>query len=366
MRDTLEYFRVQFDRWVREHNKPSRRCPGGYSVIPEELYALLRKRIPEDCLRRIGGAILDGWLETEAAPGRTYFIREGGASRAGQPTIYHQGEGVVIPWWELYVQLADYAELRAVAERRGLVVRMEESQMDIVVWAGSRMLQSIENKETREKAVALVKKMKEYGCTGFDLNDPAKGNDPLRKAKYFFQKDFRPQYFAVTAIGYRQLFEVRYGQEPSHFELVELPGDITAPLISAEALGDVPSRNASDSLAIEIQRLLAESPAARTSQIWISPGTRGTEFNLYLYEPGSQKHALAVGAYRDGRIWSEVGRMGAESAARLVERLGALGISIRLRQNDSFWRKDGVAYVLDAQDTVLIAEAVMDALIPDV
>jgi hypothetical protein len=366
MRDTLDIFRTHFFRWVREHNRPSRRVPAGYQVVPEDLYALLRSRIPDECLRRIGSAIQDGWLESEEAVDRTYFIREGGGNRSGQPTVYHQGGGIVIPWWELYVQLADYAELRAVAERRRLVVRMEESQMDIVVWAGNRMLQSVENKETREKAVALVKKMQAYGRTGFEIDAPDKGNDPLRKCKYFFNKDYRPQYFGVTAIGFRKLFEVRYGDEGNRFELLELPADITFPLLNVQAEGEAPPRNVADSLAVELQKRLAQSPDARASQVWMSPGTRGTEFNLYVYEANSEKHALAVGVYKDGKIWSETGKMGESIVRRLNLLLGGLGISMREGQNDSFWRNGGSPYVLAEVDVVPIADAIIQALIPPI
>jgi hypothetical protein len=192
MRDTLEFFRRNFFNWVSAHNRPSKHCPSGFNVLPEHLFAQLQAQIPSSLLRRIGAAMQDGWLIT-ADDGRGYFIQETVEGSPPQPTVYHAGNGKVVPWWELYIQLADYARLREIAQRQGFAIRMEDRQMDIAVWAGNQMLLYVENKVTATQAKSLIAKMRVYGELGFDLTDDNTGNDPLRKAMYLFQDDRRPR-----------------------------------------------------------------------------------------------------------------------------------------------------------------------------
>ena len=71
--------------------------------------------------------------------------------------------------------------------------------------------------------------MRYYGETGFNLDDPDRGNDPLRKAKYLVRDGAHPIYFGLSAVGYRKLFKVEYA-DGNRFQLIEDDRGFGAPL----------------------------------------------------------------------------------------------------------------------------------------
>lgn len=269
----IERFRREFHRWVQAHNGAK-----GYATDPDALLSTLQGRIGETPLARIGSAYLNGWLQTEADPGRGYFVREANrpGSRGGQFTITHQGEGQVAPCWELFVQLSDYAWLRTVAERHGQEVRLEDRLMDLTVRAGSRLVLYVEHKTTRDLAEKLVEKMRRYGEDGFTLEDPDRGNDALRKAKYLVRDEGYPIYFGLSAVDYRQLFRVEY-PDGNRFRLIEDTRAFSAPLAEYGAPTEGTSARWSlvDPLAIEIERVCPE--------VWISVGSEQTAYNFWVF-----------------------------------------------------------------------------------
>lgn len=153
--------------------------------------------------------------------------------QAGPPrraiAITHQGRGRVAPCWELFVQLADYAWLRTVSERHGQEVRLEDRLMDLTVRAGRRLVLYVEQKTSRSVASKLLARMREYGEKGFDLDDPDRGDDALRKAKYLVRSGAHPIYFGLSAVDYAQLFKVDY-LDGNRFRLSEDSRSFSAPL----------------------------------------------------------------------------------------------------------------------------------------
>lgn len=361
MQDPLDHFRRQFFRWVEQHNKPSKRCPAGYQADPQALYQELLDRVPaNDYLKPIGRALQDGWLTT-ADDGRGYFVKENAAASPPQPAVYHAGGGKIIPWWELYVQLAYYAQLRAIAERRQLTVRMEDRQMDITVWAGERMLMYVETKVTAAQAKVLLSKMRAYGESGFELDDPNKGNDPLRKAMYLFADDCRPAYFGLCAIGYEQLFKVEYGDH-HRFQLIEIASPVTAPLIDASPAGGPPVRTPAEQLAAELQRKSIERGDVSQDHLWLSPGSGQTCFNAYSHSDAVDRQCLLIGVYRNGRIWSDLKATPPPMSAALAKQLGVIGIFLNLEKEFPFWRKDNATLELCEELVSPIADAILDAI----
>lgn len=360
MRDPSDVFRRQFFKWVLEHNKPSRQCPAGYTADPQSLYEALTAKIPSETLRTIGAAIQDGWLVT-ADDGRGYFVMENAADSPPQPAVYHVGQGKVIPWWELYVQLAVYVRLRAIAERQKILVRMEDRQMDITVWAGDRLLMYVETKFTAAQAKSLLEKMREYGKTGFELDAPDKGNDPLRKAKYLFADACRPEYFGLCAIGYEQLFKIEYYESNCRYNLTEMGRPIASPLFDAVSSGTPPERTHSERLAAAIQRKTIESMGTAASELWLSPGSGQTSFNAYVAnEKGKQ--CLLAGVYKNGRIWSDIKVLSPDLAESLARRVGAEGILVDLTKECPFWRRGDSVFELDGSDVEPVANALVGAL----
>jgi hypothetical protein len=346
----IERFRQEFRRWVRAHNGAK-----GYAADPEALLATLQGRIGEPRLARIGSAYLNGWLQTEAEPGRGYFVREADRPglRGGQFTITHQGEGHVAPCWELFVQLADYAWLRTVAERHGQAVRLEDHRMDLTVRGGGRLVLYVEHKTTREIAEKLAARMRQYGETGFDLEDSDRGNDALRKAKYLVRDGGHPIYFGLSAVDCRRLFKVEY-LDGNRFRLIEDPRSFSAPLAQHADPADGTSAPWSvvDPLAIEIERLCPE--------IWISVGSGQTAYNFYC--PTEHGDAIMLGVHDNGEVWTDVAALGTERVTRLAVALARQGVVLDATKTWTFWRVGRVRLNLAGTDPVLVADAVRRAI----
>src|SRR5262245_10092236 len=113
MRDALAIFYDHFRKWVRAFND----CKSGsYSADADDLLQMLRDRIRPECLMVIGGGLHYGWIRQEAGDGRGHFITSNDRDRSGGlMSVYNIHQGRIAPWWELYVQLADYVQLRFLA-----------------------------------------------------------------------------------------------------------------------------------------------------------------------------------------------------------------------------------------------------------
>jgi hypothetical protein len=348
----LERFRREFRKWVMAHNASKR-----YATNPETLLRALELRIGVRYLAQIGSAYLNGWLRTEAEPGRGYFVREADRPglRGGQVTITHRGQTLVAPCWELFVQLADYAWLRTVAERHGQEVRLEDRLMDLTVRTPNRFVLYVEHKVTRQIATKLLGGMRKYGARGFGLDDPDRGDDALRKAKYLVRADSHPIYFGISAIDYRQLFKVEY-LDGNRFRLIEDPRPLSAPLTDharpKTARGGLPPWSPVDPLAIEMDRLCPE--------VWISVGSKRTAYNFYC--PTEHLDAIVIGVYEDGSIWSDLAGLGARRATRLAQALAEQGITLDATRKWAFWRTGRARLNLEAVDPLVIAEAVRTTL----
>jgi len=346
----IERFRTEFRKWVQSHNAAK-----GYATDPEKLFRKLEAQVGKTTLTRIGSAYLNGWLQTEPDVDRGYFVREADrpGRRGGQFTVTHQGQGQVAPCWELFVQLADYACLRTVAERHGQEVRLEDRLMDLTVRAGSRLVLYVEHKTTRKLAEKLLAQMRQHGEKGFTLDDPDRGNDALRKAKYLVRDGAHPIYVGLSAVNYRRLFKVEY-LEGNRFRLIDDTRLFSAPLVEyrTSAEGKAPPWSPIDPLANEIERLCPE--------VWISVGSEQTAYNFYC--PSERGDVIALGVYENGEIWTDVARLGPERARRLASELARLQVVLDATKEWAFWRAGRGKLNLAAVDPVLIAEAVRSAL----
>jgi hypothetical protein len=351
--DALERFRKEFRNWVGALNRAK-----GFNASADEILGRLEDRVPKTMLRQIGAAFINGWLQNEPEANRGYFVRESDRKGlgGGQWMIGHAGEGRIDPCWELYVQLADYSRIRTVAESHRLTTRLEDHLMDITVHAGRNLLLYIENKATKGQAVTLLKKMREYGESGFNLDGPDTGNDYLRKAKYLVQENAYPKYFALSAVDFEQMFIVEYGDIKNRFALHEANMSLTEPLIDAKIEGETVPPSIVDPLALEIERLVGD-------KIWVSPGSGKTAYNFYT--PSERGDAIVMGIFEEGRIWSDFKGLGEEISSRLVHELSSLGIILDGSKEWQFWRKNDRLLILVNVDPRDIARKVVAALFPD-
>ena len=347
----LDRFHTEFRRWVAAHNEEK-----GFATDADKLLSDLKSRIGDESLRQIGGAFIDGWLETE----RGYRIRETnlGDNRSGQVPIANQDKsqigGKVAPCWELYVQLADYGRLRRVAETHGHTVRLEDDLMDIVVWAGSSLLLYVENKEKKADATKLVEAMRAHGLDGVSFEAPSK-KDALKKARYLTRDNTtrtHPRYFGLSAVGYRKLFRVEY-EDGHRFRLIEERRAFADILAAHPATsGEPPPRARVDPLANEIEQTCPE--------VWISVGSGDTAYNFYA--PGSAGDAVIIGVYRTEEVWTDIKALGVERAKRFAAALGKHGIAVDAEKDWCFWKKDGALLKLTNVDRIAVAEAVRIAI----
>jgi hypothetical protein len=62
-KSALEKLKTEFHRGVKDYNHAKKT-----ELDPDQLYEVLKARIPEDQLRHVGAALLNRWLETEKIP----------------------------------------------------------------------------------------------------------------------------------------------------------------------------------------------------------------------------------------------------------------------------------------------------------
>jgi hypothetical protein len=349
-KSALSKFQAEFRKWVLAYNSVK-----NVNCDPDTLLERLTDRIPEDRQIHIGAALLNGWIETEREPNHGYFVRESDrpGNRGVQPTITNYGNGNHSPWWELFVQLADYGWLRSIAEHYGQRVWLEDRLMDLTVSAGDRLILYVEHKEKSAFAEKLLDGMRYYGKTGFNLNDPDRGDDPLRKAKYLVRDRAHPKYFGLSAVGYRKLFKVEYA-DGNRFQLTEDDRGFGAPLSEYPGSPGVKAKawSSVDPLASEIERLCPE--------IWISVGTGNTASNFYI--PGPNGDAIIIGVYQNEEVWTDIAGIGPEMAEKLATELGKIVIDIDINKQCCFWLRDGVNIKLGDADPVSITGAVREVL----
>ena len=265
----------------------------------------------------------------------------------------HAGEGRIEPNMELHIQLADYSRIRTIAERHGLTTRLEDGLMDITVRAGKKLILYVENKTKKEDAIRLLKRMRDYGKKGFKLKDPDKGNDYLKKAKYLVRNEAYPQYFALSAIGYEQMFRVEYLGGENRFLLHKTGQSLTEPLLDAIPEGETVMRSVVDPLALEIEYIAGD-------MVWVSPGSGETAYNFYFPSIGGD--AIFLGVYEDGRIWTDTKALGVDMASRLEKELAFIGIEFDAYKEWCFWRKNDQTLNLNNEDPLEIAKQVIAAL----
>lgn len=227
--------------------------------------------------------------------------------------------------------------------------------MDITVWAGSNLLLYVENKVTFAQARSLLVGMGGYGDTGFGLDDLDKGNDHLRKAKYLVRDNVRPKFFALSAIGYRQLFKVEYVDTNNRFRLIESPEPFTAPLYSASPVGEPPPLTAVDAFAIELQHQFGDL-------LWLSPGSGSTAYNAYLASENAD--GILFGVYKNGEVWTDLKGLGRDRSGRLAEHLRECGVELEPSKAWAHWMVGPQRFNLNKADVVAVAGVVRKALQP--
>jgi hypothetical protein len=348
MADALERFRAELASWSAAHC----RLHGTY-FDDEELYARVRERVPASTLEAIGAAFERGWLKTRLFAEGRHFIEPIGAGSPPPANLRFLLDARGGLWWELLSQLGDYAELRAAAEPRGLQVLLEHRLMDLTVWSGSELLLYVENCESQRSAEALLARARRYGEDGFDLTVPGKGNDGLRIARRLCSGGARPSWFGLSAGAYKRLFKVEHEPGSNRFGLVQASADFSEALhASAAAPGAAPPRSDADALALELKR--------QADDFFVADGSGETNYEIYM--ASDRGEVLALRLRRDGRVWTDVERLGPQSARRMADALRELAIDLDTDAESSYWTRGGDRFVVSDADPLRVATAITQAL----
>ena len=182
------------ERWKRETRKWTEAWDTVHPDQPwdaETLVSRMEERLPAEVLWKVNQAFEEGLIETDPAPGRGHFIR----IRDGQSLSTMGSAKQATPFWELFVQLAEYRSLHiAVGGRDDLRVQLEDGRMDLTLREKGTLIGYVEAKEQASKAESLGKEMR--ALSGVALDEPtgvsASKPDAYRKAWYLLD-EFRRQ-----------------------------------------------------------------------------------------------------------------------------------------------------------------------------
>ena len=167
----------------------------------EPVVTLVKQRIPSGIRSMIGLGIERGIV----LPDGHMFRLKGLPDGKGPYRWFSRFKHGPNPNWEYYVHVAEYVRLFLQTENCDFKLVFEDDRMDIGVYQDDELFVCCEVKETSRQAARLVSGIRRYQPR-VPLTDPARGNDPLRKAKYLRKN--RPRYFYVVAIGARHEFSV--------------------------------------------------------------------------------------------------------------------------------------------------------------
>lgn len=183
-----------------------------YPEPEEEYYTRLARRLPQGLRTLLGVGIAEGIIipqgpkfTLKGLPGKGPYAWFSKRSMPKEPS----------PNWEYFVQAAEFVRLTHIAASHGFMLTFEDQLMDLALYRERRLIVCCEVKERAGQIQDLLKHMRRYE-EGIDLDQPDRGNDPLRKAKYLVRR--RPDYLSLVSIGARLEYRVRY-PEGRAFEL---------------------------------------------------------------------------------------------------------------------------------------------------
>lgn len=187
----------------------------GYPDPSKTFYERINKRLPEGVKIILGRGITEGIIITQGHR----FSLKGLPVEKGPYSWFSRYSAAQEPSpnWEYFTQVALYSQLYSPLTSKGLTLAFEDEFMDLAIYAENRLAVYIEVKEKATQIKALIAGIKKFQ-DAVDFSSPDRGNDPLRKAKYFLGK--RPEYFCGFAIGARFDYKIRYPSNNS-FSLEE-------------------------------------------------------------------------------------------------------------------------------------------------
>jgi len=335
--DDLQFFDEAFRGWLTAFHH-DRELP----ELSEEAHAAFRqtfdKRIPSAICTTIGAGLRSGFLQT------TQF--KVCVSHSGnRPWGVLFGQGTL--WWEFFVQLAEAVHIEPVARAAGLMIKLEDSLMDITLSRQHDLIVYIEAKEDAGEARALVAGMHVWGRQPQAQQPERAKDDSLKKVRYLQRS--RPPLFSIRAVDYAADYRVEYAAdgtltlEPLTCSLADAIMQTTAsmPALISPAPGAPATQQPLPNL--EGIDTVAHALVERCPELDLDPGTGTTALNAYATIAGND--IIVLGFMQDGSLWTELKDFSDEQCAALLDSFSTLPIQLdtKLRngkRSGRFWRTD--------------------------
>jgi hypothetical protein len=190
----------------------------GYAPVSDHLVAAWLGRIGIATRALVGTGFADG-LVLPSEGGRGWFLVRDLASGKGPYAWFsrNRGSGVPSPNWEYFYQVAEYVRLASALAGR-YEVGFEDELMDVSVRRDGELVAYVEVKETKAGTARLLSRLRSLGMT-VPIDQPDRGDDPLRKAKYLVKH--RPPNLSLVGGETRWHYAVTYPR-PRSFSLLEV------------------------------------------------------------------------------------------------------------------------------------------------
>ncbi len=301
-----------------------------------ESAGVLWKRLDRDIPLRLASALHRGALVTEREDPsnpepdkkRGHFVGPPGM-RKHQMLTTHAGR--VWPCWEMFVHMAEYGSLQAMAsEHEALDLRIEDDQMDLTVRVTGNLVAYVEVKHDADEASRLLGRMQSPEPGDLELRrayleetaDRRAIPDAIKKAGYLLRSSMgRPATLPPIAFGVRaggaddaRTFLVRPDPHTMELAFDEITGPL--PLHVELAVEQDPHRRAQAYLAWTLQR---------QSRVLLRRGTHG---NYVVYSGTAESTPIAVGFERRGSVYTELDAFDDAQRSKLNDLLSRHGLTL--------------------------------------
>lgn len=345
--DMLEVFNAEVARWADAWAAQSDNRTADADTA--KLLKKLEARLPTGVRERLGAALHRKALVADPARGRGNFLGPPGGETHQMLTRHTPpGEGPQVwPCWEMFVHMADYGSLEAMSQAHpGLVIGIEDAQMDLSVRQDGELVAYVEVKELQQGAEGLIRELLALTRRGpipprekFLETQGGYAKDAIKKANYILDNRERGTLMLAVRSGRRdrtglleRCFDVTVDGSTRTLDIREVPQVPVPYYLEARKLGTDHDR-AVASLVWALHRRFPRS--------WLKRGSQGT-YVLYRALPSSGESPILVGVQRDGKLYTELHALESNELRRFEEVLDKAGFNLGDTGSGKFhrmWRR---------------------------
>jgi hypothetical protein len=333
-----DLFNEHVRRWVESWAaaNPQHEADADLLVGGEGTRGILWERLPPDVPLRLASALHRKALVTELedppasnpTSRRGHFIGPPGMAKHQMLTNH---EGRAWPCWEMFVHMAEYGSLHAMAtEYDALDLQIEDDLMDLTVRTDGALIAYTEVKRKVDEARSLIDGMRNPRAGDLELRraylqgeiTPRAVPDAIKKAGYLLRasKDrpatLPPIAFAVRAGGPEDALTFLVRPDHHTMEIVFEVAKDPLPLHVERSVQTDPHRRAQACLAWTLQR---------QSCVLLRRGKHG---NYVIYNGTTESTPIAVAFERKGAVYSELHAFTDAQREAMVRMLTRHGVTL--------------------------------------